>query len=95
MSTVVPCYFSFIGVIRAKRRKEVNVRDSKRLCLVRKGNREVFDSLILFIIKNRRRTNHKHGISLSPAQNRSDVCARFREIDAHFSILDDRIVDAT
>ena len=95
MSAVVPCHFPFISVIRAKCRKEVDVRDSKRLCLAGKSNREVFDSFILFVVKNRRRTNHNYGISLSSAQNRSDVRARFCGIDAHFSILDDRIVDAT
>ena len=67
MSAVIPCYFSFIGVIRAKRRKEINVWDSKRLCLAGKSNRKVFDSLILFIIKNRRWTNHKHCVLLGSA----------------------------
>ena len=95
MSAVVPLHFPFIGIIRAKCRKEINVRDSKRLCLTGKSNREVFDSLILFVVKNGRRTNHKHSVLLGSAQNRSDIRARFRRTDAHFPILDDRIIDAT
>ena len=95
MCSVVPRYFSFIGVIRAECRKKIDVRNAKRFCLASKCKREAFDSLILFVVKNGRRTNHKHSVLLGSAQNRSDIRARFRRIDAHFPILDDRIIDAT
>ena len=95
MSAVVPLHFPFIGVIRAECRKEIDVWNAKRLCLACKSKREAFDSLILFVVNNRRWTNHKHGVLLGSAQNRSDIRARFRRIDANFPILDGRIVDAT
>ena len=95
MRAVVARHFPSIGVIRAKRRKEIYVRNSQRLCLVCKSKREAFDSLILFVVNNRRWANHKHGVSLSSAQNRSDIRTRFHGIDASFSILNGRIIDTT
>ena len=95
MSAVALQHFSSIGVIRAKCRKKIDVWNAKRFCLASKRKREAFDSLILFVVNNRRRTNHKHGVLLGSAQNRSDVRAGFYRIDANFSILDGRIIDAT
>ena len=95
MRAVVPCHFPFISVIRAKYRKKIDVRNAKRFCLASKRKRKAFYFLILFVVKDRRRANHKNGVLLSPAQNRSDVCAGFYGIDANFPILNGCIIDAT
>ena len=91
----MPRHLPFIGIIRAKSRKEIDIRDSKRLCLASKGKRERFDSFVLFVVNDGRRTHHKHGVLLGAAQDRSHVRAGRNEIDSNLPVLDGRIVGAT